>query len=226
MAGITSLRSSSVFLLWMNHKENTGMQLQPTPTFVSVPEFAARTSLSVRQVWRLISHHDLPTLRVGRRRLIRLDEGVRALEDIGSSQAKSNFMANSSEELPAMNQPPIPSKKEGKFQVHPPFANDPLPVFGRIFRKMSRDGSLKGPPGQALFAIKFDNDLEMTVREGDDESFRRGYSGIPFERKYANSTDYFLALADLFECAQRNGKGPELLNGLEDLTTRLGDLNE
>ncbi len=62
------------------------MHEQTTPIFVSVPEFAARTSLSVRQVWRLISNHGLPNLRVGRRRLVRLSEAIDALESLGGTQ--------------------------------------------------------------------------------------------------------------------------------------------
>lgn len=62
------------------------MQLQPTPTFVSVPEFAARTSLSVRQVWRLIGKQQLPAIHIGRRRLVKFDEGVRALEHLASEE--------------------------------------------------------------------------------------------------------------------------------------------
>ena len=46
---------------------------------VSVPEFAAQTSLSVRHVWRLISAGQIPSLRVGRRRIIPIDSALEAL---------------------------------------------------------------------------------------------------------------------------------------------------
>jgi excisionase family DNA binding protein len=46
---------------------------------VSVPEFAARTSLSARHVWRLICEHKIPSHRVGRRRLIPLRPALDAL---------------------------------------------------------------------------------------------------------------------------------------------------
>lgn len=62
------------------------MEQHASSVFVSVPEFAARTSLSVRQVWRLISNHGLPTLRVGRRRLVRLSEAIDALESLDGTQ--------------------------------------------------------------------------------------------------------------------------------------------
>ena len=50
-----------------------------TSILVSVPEFAARTSLSARHVWRLIREHKIPSHRVGRRRVIPLDPAVEAL---------------------------------------------------------------------------------------------------------------------------------------------------
>ena len=46
---------------------------------VSVPEFAAKTSLSTRHVWRLISAGRIPSFRVGRRRIIPIDPALEAL---------------------------------------------------------------------------------------------------------------------------------------------------
>ena len=53
--------------------------------FSSVPEFALATSLSQRGVWRLLERGALPSLRVGRRRLIPLKAGLAAIERLGGT---------------------------------------------------------------------------------------------------------------------------------------------
>ena len=57
--------------------------MQERTRFISVPEFAVVVSLSERTCWNLIRDGSLPTLRVGRRRLIKVEEGVRAIERLG-----------------------------------------------------------------------------------------------------------------------------------------------
>ena len=47
--------------------------------FVSVGEFASLTSLSPRSVWRLIKANVVPSIRVGGRRLIPLNEAIQAI---------------------------------------------------------------------------------------------------------------------------------------------------
>ncbi len=51
--------------------------------FVSVARFAELVGLSERTCWALIRQQRLPVLRVGRRTLIKLDDGVAAIERIG-----------------------------------------------------------------------------------------------------------------------------------------------
>jgi len=66
------------------------------PDFTSVEEFAQRTSLSARSIWRLVAAGRLPSLSVGRRRLIPLAEGIDALrlsqndEKGGSAPSRSS----------------------------------------------------------------------------------------------------------------------------------------
>jgi excisionase family DNA binding protein len=58
--------------------------MQPDATkFVSVTRFAEATSLGVRTVHRLIALHQIPSIRVGGRRLIPLSEALAALGHIG-----------------------------------------------------------------------------------------------------------------------------------------------
>jgi hypothetical protein len=61
---------------------------------VSVPEFAARTSLSARHVWRLIREHKIPSHLVGRRRVIPIDPALEALiaNDTSRAARKSEGM--------------------------------------------------------------------------------------------------------------------------------------
>ncbi len=56
-------------------------------SFLSVPEFASNTGLSTRTIWRLIREGELPSLQIGRRRLIQLDAGVKAIARIAQSNA-------------------------------------------------------------------------------------------------------------------------------------------
>ena len=51
--------------------------------FVSVARFAELVSLSERTCWNLIRRRQLPVYRIGRRTLVRLDEGVEALVRAG-----------------------------------------------------------------------------------------------------------------------------------------------
>lgn len=53
------------------------------PTYVSVARFANPTSLGVRTVHRLIAQHQIPSIRVGGRRLIPLSEALASLAEIG-----------------------------------------------------------------------------------------------------------------------------------------------
>ena len=48
--------------------------------FVSVPRFAALVGLSERTCWDLIRRQRIPVYRVGRRTLIKSEEGFKALE--------------------------------------------------------------------------------------------------------------------------------------------------
>ena len=52
------------------------------PDFVSVPRLSELTSLSIRQVWRLVRRGDVPSLKVGRRRLVPLKEAIQAIRMI------------------------------------------------------------------------------------------------------------------------------------------------
>ena len=63
--------------------------MQERARFISVPEFAAVVSLSERTCWNLIRDGSLPTLRVGRRRLIEIEEGVRAIKRLGRPRRRA-----------------------------------------------------------------------------------------------------------------------------------------
>lgn len=47
--------------------------------YVSIEQFATRTSLSARTIWRLVQEQRLPSFRVGRRRVVPLKEALKAL---------------------------------------------------------------------------------------------------------------------------------------------------
>lgn len=49
--------------------------------FVSVRRFADLVGLSERTIWRLVSRNELPVLRIGRRTLISVMQGIAALEN-------------------------------------------------------------------------------------------------------------------------------------------------
>jgi predicted DNA-binding transcriptional regulator AlpA len=51
--------------------------------FVSVARFAELVSLSERTCWNLIRRRQLPVYRIGRRTLVRVEEGVEALVRAG-----------------------------------------------------------------------------------------------------------------------------------------------
>ena len=55
--------------------------------FVSVARFAELVSLSERTCWNLIRRRQLPVYRIGRRTLVRLDEGVEALVRAGRGRS-------------------------------------------------------------------------------------------------------------------------------------------
>ncbi len=64
-----------------------------TQEYVSVEQFAARTSLSTRSIWKLLQEKRLPSLRVGGRRLLPVDEAMEAIrglgvEEVGAPSAK------------------------------------------------------------------------------------------------------------------------------------------
>ena len=50
--------------------------------FVSVPRFAKMVGLSERTCWNLIRSGRIPVYRIGRRTLVKLEEGCRALERV------------------------------------------------------------------------------------------------------------------------------------------------
>lgn len=57
--------------------------MQERARFVSVSRFAEVVSLSERTCWHLIRQQRLPVYRVGRRTLIKVDEGLAAIAEIG-----------------------------------------------------------------------------------------------------------------------------------------------
>jgi excisionase family DNA binding protein len=58
-----------------------------TARFVSVATFAKLVSLSERTCWNLIRSRQIPIYRVGRRTLIRPDEGFQAIEKLGTEES-------------------------------------------------------------------------------------------------------------------------------------------
>ena len=52
--------------------------------FVSVARFAALVGLSGRTCWTLIRNGQIPVYRVGRRTLVKAEEGFRSLERLGA----------------------------------------------------------------------------------------------------------------------------------------------
>jgi excisionase family DNA binding protein len=54
-----------------------------SPDFVSIQSFSEHTSLSVRTVERLLERREIPSIRVGRRRLIPLRAAIEALTQVG-----------------------------------------------------------------------------------------------------------------------------------------------
>ena len=59
--------------------------MQEEPRFVSVRRFAELVSLSERTCWSLIQGELIPAYRVGRRTLIKAEEGFEALERLAVS---------------------------------------------------------------------------------------------------------------------------------------------
>jgi len=55
--------------------------------FVSVRQFAPIVGLSERTCWNLIHRHVLPVHRIGRRVLVKVDEGAAAIERIAANRA-------------------------------------------------------------------------------------------------------------------------------------------
>ena len=60
-----------------------------TQQYVSVEQFAARTSLSTRSIWKLLQEKRLPSLRVGGRRLLPVDEALEAIRGLGVEEARA-----------------------------------------------------------------------------------------------------------------------------------------
>ena len=56
-------------------------------TFLSVNEFARSIGLSSRSVWRLVGQRDIPSMLIGRRRLIPAGEGIEALVRLSQREA-------------------------------------------------------------------------------------------------------------------------------------------
>ena len=61
-------------------------------TFISVKGFAKITTLSERTVWSLIQKNQLPVYRIGRRTLVRLGEGIEAIERLGRARNPIMFV--------------------------------------------------------------------------------------------------------------------------------------
>ena len=57
--------------------------------FVSVSRFAKLVGLSKRTCWTLIRRHDLPVHRIGRRTLVKAEEGFEALEKLAEATASA-----------------------------------------------------------------------------------------------------------------------------------------
>lgn len=57
-------------------------QVSLQPIFTSVPRFAAMVGLSARFCWDLVHDELIPTVRVGRRVLVPIAKGARALEKL------------------------------------------------------------------------------------------------------------------------------------------------
>ncbi len=55
----------------------------------SIPEFARRTGLSARTIWRLVDNGSIPSLRVGRRRLVPCDDAIAALRQQSEREDKA-----------------------------------------------------------------------------------------------------------------------------------------
>jgi len=53
--------------------------------FVSVSRFAALVGLSERTCWHLIRIHKIPVYRIGRRTLVKAEEGCRAIERLAAA---------------------------------------------------------------------------------------------------------------------------------------------
>ena len=56
--------------------------------FVSIPHFASLVDLSERTVWKLIRRRQVLAYRVGRRTLIKVDEGVASIQQIGRNMGE------------------------------------------------------------------------------------------------------------------------------------------
>ena len=65
-----------------------GMSYKDT-LYVSVNEFAHMVGLSSRTVWRLVAVDCLPSLLIGRRRLLPIEASIAALERCGSPSSVS-----------------------------------------------------------------------------------------------------------------------------------------
>ena len=57
--------------------------------FVSVPQFAKLVGLSERTCWNLIRAQAIPIHRIGRRTLVKAEEGFEAIEQLAAVQASA-----------------------------------------------------------------------------------------------------------------------------------------
>jgi hypothetical protein len=57
--------------------------------FVSVARFAKLVGLSERKCWVLIGRRDLPVYRIGRRTLVKAEEGFEAIEKLAEATASA-----------------------------------------------------------------------------------------------------------------------------------------
>jgi hypothetical protein len=65
------------------------MNLQAGPRYVGMEHFAGVTGLSPRFVAKLVAREAIPSIKVGRRRLVPLDRALAALERLSEMDARS-----------------------------------------------------------------------------------------------------------------------------------------
>jgi len=65
-------------------------QKKPEVFSVNVREFARLCSLSERTIWALIRDDKIPSIKIGKRRLVPLEKGYAALESVGAGWTGSS----------------------------------------------------------------------------------------------------------------------------------------